>query len=446
MDDAKSSDRFLSSGDGFKIVNLSELHPSPNNARKHAPAQIRALARSIETFHFNAPVLADRSGNILAGHGRVLAAQMLGMTQVSVIFLDHLSEEQAKAYMLADNKLTDMSSWDDEKLAIQLKEMSEMALDFEIEATGFEAPEIDFRIQSLEDTEAIDRADNFQLATGQPVSALGDLWHLGDHRIFCGDALDQTALTTLLNGAKAAAAFTDPPYNVKIDGHVSGKGKVHHREFPMGSGEMSESEFTAFLTSALTGICQHTTPGSLIYACMDWRHVTETFAAGRASGCELLNLCVWVKNNGGMGSLYRSRHELIFVFRNGPEPHQNNIQLGRFGRNRTNVWNYAGSNSFGRKESQRSLELHPTVKPVLMVSDAILDCSKRHDIVLDPFLGSGTTLLAADRTCRRCYGIELDPIYVDTVIERWQRMTGRQALTPFGETFEFIKAKRKAEA
>ena len=447
MNEAKSSaDRFLNSGNGFKIVNLSELHPSPNNARKHTPAQIRGLARSIETFHFNAPVLADRNGNILAGHGRVLAAQTLGMTQVSVIFLDHLTEAQAKAYMLADNRLTDMSSWDDTKLAIQLKEMSEMALDFEIEATGFEAPEIDFRIQSLEDAAAIDRADSFQLAMGQPVSVLGDLWHLGDHRLFCGDALDHAVLTHLLNGARAAAAFTDPPYNVKIDGHVSGKGKVQHREFPMATGEMSEAEFTAFLTSALAGICQHTAPGSLIYACMDWRHMTETLTAGRSSGCDLLNLCVWVKNNGGMGSLYRSRHELVFVFRNGPEAHQNNVQLGRFGRNRTNVWNYAGSNSFARRGAQRSIDLHPTVKPVLMISDAILDCTKRNDIVLDPFIGSGTTLLAAERTGRRCYGIELDPLYVDTAIERWQRMTGHKALTPFGETFEFIKAKRRTDA
>jgi DNA modification methylase len=278
------------------------------------------------------------------------------------------------------------------------------------------------------------------------VSVGGDLWHLGDHRLFCGDALDHAVLTHLLNGARAAAAFTDPPYNVKIDGHVSGKGKVQHREFPMATGEMSETEFTTFLTSALAGICQYTAPGSLIYACMDWRHMTETLTAGRASGCDLLNLCVWVKNNGGMGSLYRSRHELVFVFRNGPEPHQNNVHLGRFGRNRTNVWNYAGSNSFGRKGSQRGMDLHPTVKPVLMVSDAILDCTKRNDIVIDPFIGSGTTLLAAERTGRRCYGIELDPIYVDTAIERWQRMTGDKALTAFGETFEFIKAKRRTDA
>jgi DNA modification methylase len=430
----------------FKVVSISELRPSLSNARKHSPAQIKKLARSIDTFGFNAPVLADKAGNLLAGHGRVLAAQLLGLTSVPVVFLNHLTPDQAQAYMLADNKLTDLSSWDDEKLAIQLKDMSEMALSFEIEATGFETPEIDFRIQSLEDSEAIDRADSFQPFAGEPVSLQGDIWHLGPHRIACGDALDVGTLDKLLVGEIAAATFTDPPYNVKIDGHVTGNGTVRHREFPMAAGEMSEHEFTTFLTSALAAVGRHSAPGALIYACMDWRHMTELLAAGRSVDFELLNLCVWVKSNGGMGSLYRSRHELIFVFRNGATPHTNNIQLGKFGRNRTNVWNYTGANSFARKGSSRGIDLHPTVKPILMVSDAILDCTQRNDIVLDPFLGSGTTLLAAERTGRRCYGIELDPIYVDTAIERWQRMTGNKALTPLGETYETIKAKRGGKA
>ncbi|MET4218175.1 DNA modification methylase [Bradyrhizobium sp. LB14.3] len=428
----------------FGLVNLTDLHPSPHNARKHSRAQIRKLKASIETFGFNAPVLADKGGNILAGHGRLLAAQELGMTQVPVVYLQHLTEEQAKAYMLADNKLTDLSSWDDNKLAIQLKDMSEMALNFEIEATGFDLPEIDFRIQSLDDIESIDRADDFQVAGGQPVSALGDIWHLGEHKLLCGNALDQVAISKLFGGQKAAAAFTDPPYNVKIDGHVSGKGAVHHREFPMGSGEMSEAEFTAFLSSALSCICQNTVLGALIYTFMDWRHMSETLAAGRSAGCEHMNLCVWVKSNAGMGSLYRSRHELVFVFRNGPEPHLNNIQLGKFGRNRQNVWNYAGSNAFARKGSKRNLELHPTVKPLLLVADAIQDSTNRGDIVLDPFLGSGTTLLAAERVGRRCYGVELDPLYVDTTIERWQQMTGRKAHNHLGESFDFLKSRRRA--
>jgi DNA modification methylase len=420
---------------------ISDLKPHPRNARKHSRQQIQAIAKSIDAFSFNAPVLVDGDGNILAGHGRFEAAKLLGMTQVPVVHLRHLTESQAKAYMLADNKLTDRSTWNDELLAIQLKELSELVPNFDIEATGFEAPEIDFRIQSLEEAEAIDQADDFQLADGPSVSALGDLWHLDDHRIYCGSALDPSVYSSLLAGETAAACFTDPPYNVKIDGHVSGKGNVRHREFPMATGEMSESEFATFLQSALAAIREHTSPGALIYVCMDWRHMSEMLRASGSSGCDHLNLCVWVKSNGGMGSLYRSRHELVFVLRNGPEPHQNNIQLGRFGRNRTNVWNYNGGNAFARKGSSRNLELHPTVKPILMVADAIQDSTRRNDIVLDPFLGSGTTLLAAERTGRRCYGVELDPLYVDTTIQRWQRMTARKAHNQLGESFEVVKSK-----
>lgn len=438
--ETSSSENLGNLANGFKLANLSDLRPSPNNSRKHSRSQIKAIAKSIDAFGFNAPVLADRHGSILAGHGRVEAAKLLGLTTIPVVFLHHLSDEEARAYMLADNKLTDRSGWDDAALAAQLKELSALALTFDIEATGFEIPEIDFRIQTLESIDSIDGLDDFRIASGPATSVFGDIWHLGDHRILCGSALGD--LSDLFAGAKATAAFTDPPYNVKIDGHVSGKGAVHHREFPMATGEMSKDDFTAFLLSALSGICQCAVPGALIYTCMDWRHMEELLAAGRSSGCELLNVCVWVKSNGGMGSLYRSRHEFCFVFKNGSAPHLNNIQLGRFGRNRTNVWNYSGGNAFAKRGSRRNLELHPTVKPVLMVADAIQDSSNRNDIIFDPFLGSGTTLLAAERTGRRCYGVELDPLYVDTAIERWQRITGRKAHNQLGETYELIKSRR----
>jgi DNA modification methylase len=424
------------------LVPISDLKPSPRNARKHSQAQIKAIAKSIDTFDFNAPVLADKDGNILAGHGRVEAAKHLGLSQVPVVFLHHLTDVQAQAYMLADNKLTDRSSWDDATLAVQLKELSELALSFDIDATGFELPEIDFRIQSLEEAAPLDRADDFQTASGRPVTSVGDIWHAGDHRILCANALDQVAISSLFTGEKAAATFTDPPYNVKINGNAAGHGRTSYREFAMAVGEMSETEFTSFLTTALSNARSNVVPGGLIYACMDWRHMREMLGAGGASDLDLVNLCVWVKPNGRLGSFYKSRHELVFVFKNGKEPHQNNIQLGRFGRNRTNVWNYSAANPFGRTEQQADGESHPTVKPLLMVSDAILDCTRRNDIVLDPFLGSGTTLLAAERTSRRCFGIELDPLYVDTAIERWQRMTGKKAISPFGETFEYIKSRR----
>lgn len=211
--------------------------------------------------------------------------------------------------------------------------------------------------------------------------------------------------TPSLGLRKAAAVFSDPPYNVKVDGLVCGSGAIKHREFAMASGEMSEDEFTRFLNETLELAGSHAAHGAIVYACMDWRHMGEMLAAGRATGCDLLNVCIWVKSNGGMGSLYRSRHELVFVFRNGKEQHRNNVQLGRFGRNRTNVWNCAGANSFPRKGQGSALDLHPTVKPIAMVSDAILDSTKRNDIVLDPFCGSGTTLLAAERTGRHGCGI-----------------------------------------
>jgi DNA modification methylase len=438
------SQSFLDLSNRFKTVSLADLHPAPHNARKHSKVQLRKLAKSLQTFGFIAPILADKNGTILAGHARFEAAKILGMTQVPVIYVHHLTEVQAKAYSLADNKLTDLSTWDDAKLAVQLKDISELALSFEVEATGFEPPEIDFRIQSLEETESLDRADDFRLASGKQVSVSGDVWHLGDHRLLCGNSLERASYATLMAGIQANMVFTDPPYNVKIDGNAAGHGRTSYREFTMAVGELSDAEFTEFLKVALSNASSNVADGGLVYACMDWRHIEQLLVASRTSGLDFINLCVWVKPNGRLGSFYKSRHELVFVFRNGADSHQNNIQLGRFGRNRTNVWNYAPPNPVraGRAEVAGAYS-HPTVKPVLMVSDTILDCTQRNAVVLDPFLGSGTTLLAAERTGRRCYGIELDPIYVDTAIERWQRMTGRQALSPFGETYEFLKSKRR---
>ena len=418
---------------------IAALTPHPRNPRKHSRAQIQAIAKSIKAFGFNAPILIDKDRQIVAGHGRFEAAKLLGLEKVPVIFLEHLSPTQVRAYMVADNKLTDRSSWDDATLAVHLKELLELVPDFDIEATGFELPEIDFRILSLEDTESANEVDEFEPAQAPAVSVIDDLWALGRHRLYCGNALDCKSYAALFENETAAAAFTDPPYNVPIDGHVSGNGRITHREFPMASGEMSEAEFTDFLTTSLSHICAYTAPGALIYGCMDWRHMGEMLAAGRTSGCDLRNVCVWVKSNGGLGSLYRSRHELVFVFGNGKEPHLNNVQMGRFGRNRTNVWNYPGVNTFARDD----LDLHPTVKPIQLVADVILDCTKRNDIVLDPFLGSGSTLLAAERANRRGYGIELDPLYVDTAVERWQKMTGQKAHNRFGETYDMIKTRRR---
>jgi DNA modification methylase len=333
--------------------------------------------------------------------------------------------------MIADNKLTENANWDDRLLAEQLRDLSLLGLDFSLEVTGFEIGEIDLRIASLEELPAPgdDPADVLpEVSVGPPVSQLGDLWLFGPHRLLCGSALNRGAFAALMDTERAGAIFTDPPYNVPIDGHASGLGAVHHRPFPMASGEMNKPEFTAFLARALCNLVDFSTVGSLHYICMDWRHLEELLAAGREAYGELKNLCVWAKDNAGMGSLYRSQHELIFVFKQRGAAHRNNIQLGQFGRNRSNVWYYPGANSFARCGEEGNLSaVHPTVKPAALVADAILDCTERGGIVLDAFVGSGTTLIAAERTGRRGYGLELDPGYVDATVRRWQALTGEKA-------------------
>jgi DNA modification methylase len=410
---------------------IDEIKPDPANARRHSGKQIRKLADSIETFGFNVPVLVDAELNAVAGHARLAACRLLGLAEVPTLCLDHLSPAQLRAFMLADNRLTELAQWDDRLLAQQLKDLSLLGLDFSLEVTGFEMAEIDLRIESLEHLPGPDDdpADALPGPANPPLSKIGDLWMLGNHRVLCGSALDAAAFAALMGDERAAMVFTDPPYNVPIDGHASGLGAIHHRPFPMASGEMDRTEFTAFLGQAIRNLAAFSVDGSLHYLCMDWRHIGELLAAGRDVYGELKNLVVWVKDNAGMGALYRSQHELVFVFKRGRQGHRNNVQLGQFGRNRSNIWRYPGARSFARRgEEGNLLALHPTVKPVAMVADAILDCSARGDIVLDAFLGSGTTLIAAERTGRRCYGMELDPVYADTIVRRWQKLSGGSAL------------------
>lgn len=428
---------------------VSTLRPNARNPRKHSSRQLKELARSIETFDCVVPILIDQNGNVLAGHGRLSACQMLGRAEIPTIKLEHLSEAQATAFMLADNRLAEMSSWDDQLLGETLRQLSEAELDFSIEATGFTVGEIDLRIDGLEDTPAHseDGADTLPAITcAIPVSKHGDLWRLRDHRIYCGNALDAHAYELLLGGSRAGMVFTDPPYNVPIDGHATGRGAVHHREFAMACGEMSEAEFASFLTVACTLMARNSRDGSVHYVCTDWRHMGELLSAGKAAYSELLNLCVWSKNNPGMGSLYRSQHELVFVFKAGRGRHRNNVQLGQYGRNRSNVWSYPGMSSFGRGGEEGNLAtLHPTVKPVRLVADAMMDCSARGDIVLDPFLGSGTAIIAAERVGRICHGMELDPLYVDTAIRRWQAYTGEAAVhATSGMRFDNLVESREA--
>lgn len=423
---------------------IDALTPRPRNPRTHSPKQIRQIADSIETFGFTNPVLIDRNRNIIAGHGRVDAAKLLDIDTVPTICLEDLSEEQIRAYVIADNRLAENAGWDTEILAIELQSLLEIDLDFDITVTGFETPEIDLLIAGLDDGSAEpDELDNVEVDTDSPtITRPGDIWQIGRHRLICGDSTDPDVYARLLDGECAQMVFTDPPYNVPIDGHVCGLGGVKHREFEMAAGEMSAPEFTAFLKKVFSNLAEFSADGALHFICMDWRHMSELLAAGNAYYDELKNLCVWAKTNGGMGSLYRSQHELVFVFKAGTGRHINNVELGKHGRYRTNVWTYPGISSFG-KDRDAELALHPTVKPVQMVADAVLDCSTPGGVVLDAFAGSGTTLVAAEKTGRNGYGIELDPAYCDVIVRRLTAAYGLDAVhAALGKTFAEVERER----
>ena len=406
---------------------LSSLIARKSNPRTHTKKQIRQIAESIKRFGFTNPVLVDSDNTIIAGHGRVEAAKLLRIESVPVIHLSDLSEAEIRAYVIADNKLAENAGWDRELLAIELHGLSELKLDFDLTVTGFETPEIDLLLTSIKPDEP-DSADHAPKPDDRPaISCLGDLWILGRHRLLCGDATKAESFKALLGGQKAQMIFTDPPYNVPIDGHVCGLGQIKHAEFVMASGEMSEAEFVSFLQTVFKHLAGFSSDGSMHFIFMDWRHTFEVMTAARTAYSDFKNLCVWNKTNGGMGSLYRSKHELVFVFKNGSAPHINNVELGKHGRYRTNVWDYAGVNTLGAERSE-ALAMHPTVKPVSLVADAILDCSTRDGIVLDCFGGSGTTLIAAERVGRQARVMEFDPKYVDTIIERYQQLTGDEAM------------------
>lgn len=418
-------------------ISIHALRPQDRNARTHSKRQIRQIRESIRKFGFNNPILIDDDDHIISGHGRVEAAKGLEIKTVPAVRLSHLNEAERRAYVIADNRLAEKAGWDPEILAIELQGLIDIG--FDVELTGFETPEIDLILEEFHDASRQSLTADDQIpdpSFGPPISRADDLWILGAHRLLCGDAQSAAAYAKLLGGQTADMTFTDPPYNVRIDGHVSGLGRVRHNEFAMASGEMTEPVFTAFLATSLGLAAKASRNGALHYVCMDWRHLAEILSAGRTAYDQLLNLCVWNKDNGGMGSFYRSKHELVFVFKVGNAAHINNVELGRHGRNRTNVWDYAGVNTFraGRLED---LAMHPTVKPVALVADAIKDASRRSDLVLDPFAGSGTTIIAAEKTGRRACALEIDPKYVDVIVRRWQTLTGKEAmLEATAATFE----------
>jgi len=446
---------------------IADLKPHPKNARTHSDRQLHQIAKSIESFGFTVPVLIDDQGVILAGHGRVAAARMMGLQAVPTILIGDLSDEQKRAYIIADNRLGQLSGWDADLLAEEFAALAEHAegLEFDLEATGFDWGEIDVliaggdkedkgRVKILGKAAArksrLSAEDRLVEPDGEhaPVSSPGMLWRLGEHRLCVGDATAEVSYESLLRRDDGSLdpvdlVFTDPPYNVPIEGHVSGLGAVRHREFAMASGEMSTAQFIGFLKTVFELMAGVSRDGAIHFVCMDWRHMGQVLEASKAVYTELKNLCVWNKDNAGMGSLYRSKHELVFVFKAGTAPHVNHVELGSKGRYRTNVWDYAGVNSFG---GRAALEMHPTVKPVALIADAIRDCSNRRAIVLDPFGGSGSTLIAAERTGRKARLIEIDARYADTIVRRWQGLAGAEAVdAASGQTFGQREAAQNAK-
>jgi DNA modification methylase len=423
---------------------VGSLVPSARNPRTHSPKQIRQLVESMRTFGFINPLLIDANRQVLAGHGRLAAAKALELEQVPTIRLDHLTKAQRRAYVLADNKLAELAGWDRDLLALELQELSDLEMDFDLTVTGFEMEEIELFLDTASTPTEDPAADILSQVdpTAPSVTVRGDLWQMGSHRLYCGDATQPDSFVPLMGSEYAQMVFVDPPYNVPITGHVCGLGHIQHGDFVMAAGELSESEFTQYLRTLFAHLVAHSQDGAIHFICMDWRHLYELLTAARLAYTDIKNLCIWNKTNGGMGTFYRSKHELILVAKQGATPHINNFELGQHGRYRTNVWDYPGINAFheGRLDE---LAMHPTVKPVALIADAIKDCSHRGGLILDCCAGSGTTVIAAEQTGRTAYLMELDPRYVDTTIHRWQAYTGhvaRQAST--GLTFAEIQEAR----
>jgi DNA modification methylase len=424
-------------------VEISLLKLPPRRLRKHSQKQLRKIERLLEEMGQAVPILVTETYEIVHGEAQTDAARQLGWTHVKVLRVEGLSDEHIRQLRIAIIRIEEDAEWNLEEVK---HEFGELLIEFpglDLTLTGFETPELDIILGDQPESEEQDVV--CLPAAGQiPTSIQGDLWQLRDHAVITGSARESTSHKALLGGAQVRLVVTDPPYNVAVKGHIGGKGAIQHREFVEASGEFTDPEFDSFIRDSLGCTTPHLCSGGLAYIFMDWRQIRLLIKAGEDIVGALLNLCIWVKTNGGMGSFYRSQHELIAIFKHGSAPCLNNIELGRHGRNRTNVWTYAGVNTFraGRLEE---LALHPTVKPVEMIVDIILDCTKRGDLILDPFLGSGTALIAAERTGRRCRAIELDPLYVDTAIRRWQDFTGEKAvLLETGETFDEVSERRKS--
>ena len=422
-------------------VLLSILKPLGREIRQHSKRKLKKLSKSVCKYGCLLPILITRDGRIVDGAAIVYVAKQLKWKTIQCVYVDDLTDEELRVLRLGLNRLCEEAQWNQVELKLEFQELFEINSTLDIDLTGFEMGEIDVLLTDTEvDEETVSSLpDSDESIVTQP----GDLFLLDRHRVYCGDARDPKHYTRLMQGETSTLVLTDPPFNVNVRGHVSGNGRKTHDEFPMASGEMSDEEFSIFLRTACQQMKSVSTVGALHYLFMDWRHMQLLLNATQEVYASFLNLCVWAKSNGGMGSFYRSRHELIFIFKIDNVSHINNVELGKHGRYRSNVWEYPGCSSFG-PDRDEMLAMHPTVKPLELVKDAILDASHRGDIVLDPFLGSGTTIMACEKTGRRGFGMEIDPKYVDVTIRRWQNETHQDAIHEVsGLTFNQLTQQRK---
>jgi DNA modification methylase len=424
---------------------IEQLKSYLRKLRKQSSKDQEALDASVSRFGLVLPIIIDAGFTIVSGEALVESARRLGYTHVPTTCVDHLDENEIRLLRVGLNKLGSAREWDSIELGAEFGELLVQDIDLDCTISGFDSVEIDNLVYpSLAEQEQEDPDDTPVGLEAVAITRPGDIWNCGDHRVLCGSSLSRENVGLVMAGEQARMVFTDAPYNQKISGHVSGKGKNHHREFAQASGEMTEAQFIQFLTDSTTALAHHCVDGALLYMCMDHHHMWEILSAIRAAQLSMINLAVWVKGP-GMGSMYRSSHELVFIAKKGKASHRNNIQLGRYGRSRSNIWRYPGLSSFGRDRDEQ-LALHPTPKNVTMVADAIRDTSLAGEIVLDGFLGSGTSAIACERTGRRCRGIDIDPLYVDAAVRRWQNATGRKAiLDGTDKSFEEIEAERLCE-
>ncbi|MCJ9733442.1 DNA methyltransferase [Bradyrhizobium sp. PRIMUS42] len=409
----------------IQYISVPNLVKNARNPRRHPQHQLDQLAKSINTVGLIKPVGVDEHFNLIYGNAVVMVAEQLGITELPAVVISHLSPAEKRAFAIADNKIAANGTWDLQVLREELQVLTNLSYDFDFASIGFETAEVDLILD-----QPVGAHEDLLPELGPAATVISrqdDIWRLNQHRLICANVLDEQAYKAVLGDRRARAVIADPPYNVPIEGHVGGRGSIKHREFAMASGEMAPQQFTEFLTEACALFAKYSIDGSLHYLFMDWRHTPELLTAARCVYSEHKNTCVWAKTNAGMGSFYRSQHEFVHVFKNGLGPHINNVELGVHGRNRTNLWTYQGINSFGRRRDEL-LAMHPTVKPVELIADAIKDCTSRGELVLDPFAGSGTTLIAAERTGRRAALLEIDPLYCDVIVRRWQNHTGQTAI------------------